>query len=64
MFKIEKTSDGYYKIEAEHSGKVLDVFGSKTENCTNVQQYEYNGSNAQKWKIVDAGNGYVLMDYI
>ncbi len=58
-FKIEKTEDGYYKIEALHSGKVLDVFGAKTENCTNVQQYEYNGSNAQKWQIVDAGNGYV-----
>ncbi len=59
MFKIEKTEDGYYKIMAMHSGKVLDVVGGKIENCTNVQQYEYNGSNAQKWQIVDAGNGYV-----
>ena len=59
MFKIEKTEDGYYKIQAMHSGKVLDVFGAKKENCTNVQQYEYNGSEAQKWQIVDAGNGYV-----
>ena len=59
MFKIEKTEDGYYKIEALHSGKVLDVFGGKKENCTNVQQYEYNGSDAQKWQIIDAKDGYV-----
>ena len=59
MFKIEKTLDGYYKIKAMHSGKVLDVFGGKAENCTNVQQYEYNETSAQKWKIVDAGDGYI-----
>ena len=57
-FKIKKTGNGYYIIEALHSGKVLDVPGAGTVNGTKVQQYESNGTDAQKWIIKEAGNGY------
>ena len=57
-FKITYISDGYYKIEAKHSGKSLDVMGAGKANCTKVQQYESNGTDAQQWIIKDAGDGY------
>ncbi|MGN1041760.1 MAG: RICIN domain-containing protein, partial [Acutalibacteraceae bacterium] len=40
------------------SGKYLDVEGAKKDCGTNVWQYDSNGSNAQKWLIKEAGNGY------
>ena len=57
-FEITYLSDGYYKIEAKHSGKSLDVMGAGKANCTKVQQYESNGTDAQQWIIKYAGDGY------
>ena len=57
-FEIRSAGNGYYTITAEHSGKVLDVAGASTASGATVQQYAYNGSNAQLWYFVDAGNGY------
>lgn len=56
-FKITAVSDGYYKIASVKSGKVLDISNASMASGTNVQQYTWNGSNAQLWKFVDAGNG-------
>ncbi|MNC44547.1 Extracellular exo-alpha-L-arabinofuranosidase precursor [compost metagenome] len=41
-----------------HSGKVLDVPSSSTTAGVQLQQWDDNGSNAQRWSIVDAGGGY------
>ena len=41
-----------------NSGKVLDVAYGNTTSGANVWQYEVNNSNAQKWTIKDAGDGY------
>lgn len=49
--------DGFYKIINVNSGKALDVSGASTANGANVQQYQWNGTDAQLWKFVDAGNG-------
>ena len=46
--KVEKAK---YTIINKHSGKVLDVSGSNTNNGANVQQWDSNGTNAQKWYI-------------
>ena len=51
-FKVEYIGEEYYKITAEHSGLVLTVKDG------NVIQSKYTGSDVQKWKIVDAGEGY------
>lgn len=56
-FEITHVRDGYYKIAAEHSGRVLDVKGGSAANGANLQQYGWNNSDAQLWKFIDAGNG-------
>ena len=50
--------DGTYYIKSVHSGKYLDVAAGSSANGTNIQQYQFNGSNAQKFKLVGDGNGY------
>jgi hypothetical protein len=50
-WKLEYAGDGYFYFVNKLSGKVLDVENSGGENGTNVQQYERNGTDAQKWKF-------------
>lgn len=56
-FEIKYVENGYYKIVAEHSNKVLDVHNADKNSGANVWQYAWNGSSAQLWKFIDAGNG-------
>ncbi|MGN0595738.1 MAG: cellulase family glycosylhydrolase [Ruminiclostridium sp.] len=50
--------DGTYYIKSVFSGKYLDVAAGSSSNGANIQQYQFNGSNAQKFKLVGDGNGY------
>lgn len=44
--------DGKYVLRPVcASGRVLDVYGSKTADMTNVQTYTFNGTSAQKFSI-------------
>ena len=43
--------EALFKIQSVDSGKVLDVKGARVANGTNVQLYQWNGTNAQLWKI-------------
>lgn len=52
------TLDGIYNIKSKWSGLYLDVTGNKSANGTIIEQYTYNGGNAQKFKLVSDGNGY------
>ncbi len=54
QWSLQSTGDGYYKIVARHSGKVLTV--SSTSAAT--QQYDYQGRDSQKWKVESVGSGY------
>lgn len=56
-FKVEKASDGYYKIIAKGSGKALDIKSASMMPGANVQQYTWNESAAQLWRFIDAGDG-------
>ena len=58
IFYIESVGEGYYKILNSSSRKALDVTDGVSMSGVNVQMYEYNGSDAQLWKFIDAGNGY------
>jgi hypothetical protein len=49
--------DGYYKIVNVKSGMALDVAGGSAASGANVWQHNLNGSNAQLWKFLDAGDG-------
>ena len=55
-FKIEKTTDGYYKIIALHSSKAWGV------NGTNIEQQDVKDTNVQKWSIKkDNQNNYYFI---
>lgn len=41
-----------YYIKNVYSGKYLDVSGATAADGTNVQQYEFNGTDAQRWAIL------------
>ena len=44
-------------IANEGSGKVLDVRGGDTANGTNIHQYSFNQTSAQKWIAVKQSDG-------
>ena len=56
-FKVTYVSDGYYKIILSSNGKSLDVANGSDANKANLQVYNSNGTDAQLWKFIDAGNG-------
>ncbi|WP_338933258.1 RICIN domain-containing protein [Streptomyces netropsis] len=43
--------NGVYTVTNLASGKVLDVVGGSQANGANVQQWEDNGTDAQKWRF-------------
>ncbi len=60
-----KTSDatasdlsGTYYIKNVYSGLYMDVADGSTSNSANIQQWSYNGCDAQKFKIVSDDDGY------
>lgn len=57
-FTETSVSNGIYYIKNVNSGKYLDVANGSGENGANIQQWSYNGSDAQKFKIQSDGNGY------
>ena len=56
-YKITYVSNGYYKIVESATGKSLDISNGSSSNGTNLQTYAWNGTDAQLWKFVSAGNG-------
>jgi len=55
---VGTTPPTYYRIDARHSGKAMDVQQPNTENGARVGQYAYNGNHWQHWRFQDAGGGY------
>ncbi|GAA1784851.1 RICIN domain-containing protein [Luedemannella flava] len=48
----------YYRITAQHSGRVMDVYGVSTTDSAEVKQWSWNGGANQRWAFEDAGGGY------
>ncbi|XEC95850.1 RICIN domain-containing protein [Paenibacillus tarimensis] len=46
-----------YSLRNPKSGKMLDIANNGTADGTNVQIYEDNGSDAQRFTIIDNGDG-------
>ncbi len=65
QWKVEKQSDGYYKLTnlyPQHDGKVLDVASGVVTNDQNIQIYASNNTPAQRWAFFSNGDGsYRLM---
>lgn len=50
--------EGTYIIQScAGSNQVLDLYWGNKDNGTNVETWQDNGGNGQKWKFVRAGNG-------
>ena len=47
-----------YYIINQNSGKAVDIPNGKLEEGTNIQQWEYNGSWAQQWRIISVDDKY------
>lgn len=54
----ENRLDGVYYMKNVSSGKYLDVINGQTNDGANIRQWDYNGCEAQKFKIVSDGAGY------
>ncbi len=49
--------NGRYTMVSAHSGKCVDVAAASTADGANVQQYQCNGTGAQKFDVANMGNG-------
>lgn len=58
MFKLVKTSDGYYAVltKASADTKCLDVYNWSTSDGGNVCQWTYWGGNCQLWVLESASS--------
>jgi hypothetical protein len=56
-FRLIQNSDNTYTILNISTGKVLDIPAANASEGTNIQQYDSNGTDAQKWYIYDNSNG-------
>lgn len=64
-FKVTWLQEGYYQISTVHTNnqKVLDVVSQGKTDGTNVWQYQWNNTDAQKWIIHESeekGYYYVI----
>jgi len=57
----EIASGSVYYIKNVHSGLYMDVENGSTANDANIRQWSFNGCDAQKFKLVSAGNGYYYL---
>lgn len=51
-----------YYIREKVSGNYLDVKGGEANNAVTAQLYTFNGSAAQKWKLIDGKDGYMQFE--
>lgn len=58
-FKFERIGD-FYVVRHVATNYVLDVAAAGTANGTDIQIWEFNGTCAQKWNLIQTGNGVAL----
>jgi chitinase len=51
-------ADGTYTITSAFSGKCVDIAVASTANSAQVQQYQCNGTGAQKFVVTNMGQGW------
>ena len=59
FFKIKKKDEGHIIESLSAPGYVIDVLHSKMIKENKIQLYPFNGTNAQVFNFIDAGNGYI-----
>ncbi len=58
---VGPVTGGIYTISPRHSNKCVDVPGASADNGVTIQQVACNGTNAQKFRVHDAGDGSYLV---
>ena len=61
IWKFERQSNGSYVIRSASNNMCLDAEMGEAEDGTNLQIYEDNGTDAQKWVLCDTGNHSYLI---
>ena len=56
VWNVTADSEGWYTLRTA-DGKALTVANSSSENGADILIADYNGSNSQKFRILDDGNG-------
>ena len=61
-WKVQRIANtDYYSIIAVHSNLALDVANARAENGVNISTWPYLGGSQNQFKILDAGNGYYVI---
>lgn len=60
-YTVTATTEKYYTIFNLGSGKMLNVYGSKNANNTNVTVYSNDRTNGQQWKAVSYNGNYYFV---
>ena len=55
------SGDGYYRLKARHSGKVLDVSSWSTADNAAIHQWSDHGGVNQQFRLADSPDGYVRL---
>ncbi len=58
------TTQPGFLLKARHSGKCLEVGGWSTAGGANIIQWACHGGNNQRWRQLDGGGGYWLLQNI
>ena len=61
LWKVEATDNGFYRLTAQHSQKVLGINGLG-EGANAVQQTWQEGAPGQQWKLISQGGGYFKLE--
>ena len=56
-FKLVDAGNGYFKVQAKHSGLYWDIQGANNKNGQKLTQYTHHGGANQQFKFEPAGNG-------
>ncbi|MBD0778977.1 RICIN domain-containing protein [Maribacter sp. ANRC-HE7] len=61
LYKVkvpENLTNRPWYLVVRHSGKVVNIHGGRLNPKANVLQYELNHKDSQKFRLLNAGNGY------
>ncbi len=61
IWKFIRNKDGTYTIQHGKTGLVLDIFAGSYESGANVQVYDSNGTDAQKFYLHKTLDGYYVL---
>lgn len=61
QWRFKRNTDGSYTIVHLNTGDVLDIYAGLNQSGANVQIYDSNGSNAQKFFIHKTLDGYYVL---